>query len=320
MARAVMRREHKSRRTEEAYCGWIVRFVSFSGMRHPRELGAADVERFLNDLAVNRRVAAATQNQALSALLYLYRRVLDVELPWLEGIERARRPRRLPTVLSRREVGALLRQFSHPVDLVAQLLYGSGLRLLECLRLRAKDLDFDRCVLTVRQGKGDRDRQTLLPEPLHGVLRRHLEVVRRQWTRDLDHGAGYVELPNALAAKLRGAQRSWPWQWVFPATRTYVDPASGFARRHHLHETVVQRDFGAATRAAGIPKRVTPHTLRHSFATHLLETGYDIRTIQTLLGHKDVRTTMIYTHLLGRGPLGVKSPLDSLVSEAPGLG
>lgn len=314
-----MRREHKSRRTEEAYCGWIVRFVLFSGMRHPSEMGAPEVERFLNHLAVHQRVAAATQNQALSALLYLYRRVLGVDLPWLEGIERARRPRRLPTVLSRREVGALLRQFSHPVDLVAQILYGSGLRLLECMQLRVKDLDFDRCVLVVRQGKGNRDRQTLLPEPLHDVLRRHLDAVRGQWQSDLDRGAGYVELPNALAVKLRGAQRSWPWQWLFPATRTYVDRATGRTRRHHLHETLVQREFGSAARAAGIHKRVTPHTLRHSFATHLLESGYDIRTIQTLLGHKDVRTTMVYTHLIGRGPLGVKSPLDSLVDDSTGL-
>ncbi|MFN3241508.1 MAG: integron integrase [Planctomycetota bacterium] len=318
-ARIAMRREHKSVRTERAYCDWIERFIRFSSMRHPRELGAPDVERFLNHLAVTMEVAAATQNQALSALLYLYRRVLRIELPWLDGLERARRPKRLPTVLARPEVRTLLGRLAHPSDLIGRLLYGSGLRLLEALRLRVKDLDWHRKVLVVRQGKGDKDRQTLLPDPVHEPLRRHLTFVRLQWERDLDRGAGHVELPNALATKLRGADRSWPWQWVFPATRTYQHQGSGQLRRHHLHETVVQRDFTRATREAGLTKRVTPHTLRHSFATHLLEDGYDIRTIQTLLGHKDVRTTMIYTHILGRGPLGVRSPLDRVVEDDPGL-
>lgn len=306
--RIALRRTNRSRRTEEAYVGWVERYVRFSGMRHPRELGAADIERFLTHLAVVRKVAPATQNQALSALLYLYRTVLGIELPWLDGIERARRPHRLPTVLSRPEVGLLLRHLEHPVDIVARLLYGSGLRLLECLQLRVKDLDFERPSLTVRQGKGNRDRQTLFPEPLHTPMRRHLATVRAQHEQDLDAGAGYVALPGALARKLRGAEREWAWQWVFPATRTHIDRETGRTRRHHLHETVIQRDIAFAVRRAGLLRRATPHTLRHSFATHLLEDGYDIRTIQTLLGHKDVRTTMIYTHLLGRGPLGVRSP------------
>ncbi|MEZ6037409.1 MAG: integron integrase [Planctomycetota bacterium] len=312
VVRERLRREHKSRRTEEAYCGWIERFIRFSGMRHPRDLGGEEVERFLNHLANQGRVAAATQSQALCALLFLYRKVLGVDLPWLDGLERVRRPRRLPSVMSRAEVRLLLQQMPPLTGLIARLLYGAGLRLLEGLQLRIKDLDFDRSCITVRQGKGDRDRQALLPTQLHAPLRRQVELVRAQHEADLRAGAGFVELPGALATKLRTADREWPWQWVFPATRTYLHPESGKVRRHHLHESVVQRDVTAAARLAGLPKRVTPHTLRHSFATHLLEDGYDIRTIQTLLGHRDVRTTMIYTHLVARGPMGVKSPLDGL--------
>ena len=315
--RQALKRSGRSHRTADSYVGWIERFVRFCGLRHPRELGPTDVERFLNHLANHRRVAAATQNQARAALLYLYRHVLAIDLPALDEIAPARRPHRLPTVLTRSEVARLLAELSHPTELVARLLYGSGLRLLECLRLRIKDLDFGRRAILVRQGKGNRDRQTLLPATLHAPLRRHLEVVRRQFDADRALGAGYVELPNALGSKLRGAQRDWNWQWVFPATRTYLHRESGLVRRHHLHETVVQRHVTQAARQAQLTKRATPHTLRHSFATHLLADGYDIRTIQSLLGHRDVRTTMIYTHLLGRGPLGVRSPLEDLGGEGP---
>ena len=310
--RQILRTEHYSRRTEEAYVAWIVRFVRFSGLRHPQDLGPVEVERFLTHLAVDGRVAAATQNQALAALLFLYGKVLGVKLPWLDGLVRVQRPARLPTVLDRAEVAGLLRHLPPLTNLVASLLYGSGLRLLECLQLRIKDLDFARSALTVREGKGDRDRQTLMPAPLHARLSRHLEQVRRQWDADVLAGAGHVELPHALARKYVHADREWPWQWVFPATRTYFHAETGTVRRHHLHETVVQKDVHLAVRLARISKHASPHTLRHSFATHLLEDGYDIRTIQKLLGHRDVRTTMIYTHVLGRGPQGVKSPLEGL--------
>ena len=311
--RGELRTGHYSPRTEEAYVGWILRFVRFAGLRHPRELGAAEVQRFLEHLAIEGRVAAATQNQALAALLFLYGRVLGVKLPWLDGLVRAPRPPRLPTVLSRTEVAQLLRHLPPVTNLVASLLYGSGLRLLECLQLRIKDLDFPRATILLREGKGDRDRACLLPATLHARLRRHLTHVRRQWEADVADGAGHVALPPALDRKYVNADREWPWQWVFPATRTHVCVDSGKARRHHLHESVVQKDVHVAVRIAGIPKPATPHTLRHSFATHLLEDGYDIRTIQKLLGHRDVRTTMIYTHVLGRGPQGVKSPLEGLV-------
>ncbi len=310
--RTKLRVQHRSLRTEQAYCAWVERFLRFHSLRHPREMGAPEVQAFLNQLAVDRHVAASTQNQALSAILYLYKQVLEIEMPWLENLVHARKSVRLPVVLSRAEVRALLPCLHHPSDLVARLLYGSGLRLLECLSLRIKDIDFDRAAIVVRQGKGNRDRQTVLPVPIQEPLRRHLEAVRRQHQSDITSGAGYVALPNALTEKLRGADRDWPWQWVFPATRTYVHAPTGKIRRHHLHETVIQRDIKQAVRDAGLSKRATPHTLRHSFATHLLEDGYDIRTIQSLLGHRDVRTTMIYTHVLGRGALGVRSPLDGL--------
>ena len=313
--RTKLRVQHRSLRTEQAYCAWVERFLQFHSLRHPREMGAPEVQAFVNHLAVDRRVTASTQNQALSAILYLYKQVLEIELPWLEKLVHARKSVRLPVVLSRSEVRSLLSCLSHPSDLVARLLYGSGLRLLECLNLRVKDIDFDRSAITVRQGKGNRDRQTILPAPLRASLCRQLKAVRLQHQSDMAVGAGYVELPNALSEKIRGADRDWPWQWIFPATRTYEHATTGKLRRHHLHETVIQRDVKQAVRQAGLSKRATPHTFRHSFATHLLEDGYDIRTIQNLLGHKDVRTTMIYTHVLGRGPLGVQSPLDAL--EAP---
>ncbi|HEX9793970.1 MAG TPA: integron integrase [Planctomycetota bacterium] len=270
---------------------------------------------FLSDLATRGRVAASTQNQALAALLFLYREVLGQDLPWLGDLTRARGPRRLPVVLTRAEVRAVLTGMEGVPKLMATLLYGSGLRLLECCRLRVKDLDFSRNQLTVRRGKRDKDRATMLPAAVKTELEAHLRVAREQHRQDLAADAGWVELPGALARKLPSAGRDWAWQWVFPATRGYVEPETGQRRRHHLHETVVQQAVRRAVLAAGIPKRATCHTFRHSFATHLLEDGSDIRTVQELLGHKDVSTTMIYTHVLNRGPAGVQSPADRLLGE-----
>ncbi len=308
--RAAIKVRRFSPRTEKAYIGWIRRYVRHHGLRHPRELGPDEVTAFLSHLAVDGRVAASTQNQALSALLFLYRHVLEVDLPWLDGVVRAKRPQRLPVVLSRAEVRALIAQLRGPERLVASLLYGAGLRLLEAMHLRVQDLDFDRSELTVRNGKGAKDRVTLLPEALHRPLQKQLEFARGVHRADLAAGAGAVALPDAIGRKYPRAAWEWPWQWVFPATRTYLDRESGRRRRHHLHETVVQREVRAAVIRAGLARRASCHTLRHSFATHLLEDGYDIRTIQELLGHKDVSTTMIYTHVLNRGGRGVKSPLD----------
>jgi integron integrase len=300
---------HYSLRTEEAYVSWIRRFIVFHGKRHPRELGQPEVRAFLEGLAT-RGVSASTQNQALSALTFLYGAVLGRRLEWAGTIVRAQRPARLPVVLSRDEVGRLLSQLHGTVWLAASLMYGSGLRLLECLELRVKDVDFDRRELTVRDGKGGKDRRTMLPGAIVDRLRQHLEAVKAQHARDLAAGRGTVALPGALLVKYPGAAREWAWQWVFPATRFYIDHATGERRRHHLHESVVQRVIKEAARAAGIPRPATSHSLRHSFATHLLEAGYDIRTIQELLGHRDVSTTMVYTHVLNRGGSGVKSPLD----------
>jgi integron integrase len=301
---------HYSRRTGRAYAGWIRRFVLYHGKRHPEEMGEPEVTAFLSHLATHRRVSASTQNQALSALLFLYRVVLRRELAWLDELVRAKRPVRVPTVLSRSEVGALLSELDGTVRLVASLLYGSGLRLLEAMRLRVKDVDFERNEITVRDGKGRKDRVALLPAATREPLRRHLEQVRRQHARDAARGRGSVALPDALATKYPAAANEWGWQWVFPATSHYRDPQTGQLRRHHLHESVIQRAVKEAARRARLTKPATCHTLRHSFATHLLESGYDIRTIQELLGHADVSTTMIYTHVLNRGPRGVKSPLD----------
>ena len=310
--RRALRLRHYSRRTEEAYIGWVRRFVRFWGMRHPRELGTAEVTQFLSSLAVERHVSASTQNLALSALVFLYRDVLEVPVGWLAGLARAKRPKRMPVVLTVDEVRRVLKRTRGRAQLVAALLYGTGLRLFEAVSLRAKDIDFAANEITVRGGKGDKDRVTMLPERLKGPLLRQLAAVRRQHELDIADGAGWVELPGALGVKYPNAGREWGWQWVFPATQVYTHAASGERRRHHLHVTVVQRAFHEAVRAAGITKPASCHTLRHSFATHLLEAGYDIRTVQELLGHSDVRTTMIYTHVLRRGGLGVRSPADAL--------
>ncbi|MFQ5702282.1 MAG: integron integrase [Acidobacteriota bacterium] len=310
--RAAIRARHYSRRTEEAYAHWIRRFVLFHGKRHPAQLGEAEVSRFLSHLAVQARVSASTQTQALSALLFLYRQVLRHDLDWLENVVRARRPARLPVVLSRQEVAAVLAGLTGVSALMGKLLYGSGLRLLECCRLRIKDVDFARNLILVRSGKGGRDRRTLLPATIRDRLAAHLEQVRQQHRNDLEKGAGWVELPGSLGRKYPDAGREWAWQWVFPATRTYVHRATGERRRHHLHESVLQRAVRRAVQKAGLGKPASCHTFRHSFATHLLEDGYDIRTVQELLGHRSLKTTMIYTHVLDRGWLGVRSPADRL--------
>jgi integron integrase len=310
--RAAARARHYSVRTEKAYVHWIRRYIVFHGKRHPETLGAAEIESFLSALAVQRKVAASTQNQALAALLFLYREVLRIDLPWIDGIVRAKSAGHLPTVLSREEVALVLGEMRGVPLVMATLLYGAGLRLLECARLRVKDVDFERRQLAVRSGKGNRDRVAPLPMSVVPALRRQLERVRHQHAADLAAGAGWVELPFALARKLPNAGRELAWQWVFPASRHYVDRETRQRRRHHLHETVLQRAVREATIAARLAKRVTCHTFRHSFATHLLEDGYDIRTVQELLGHKDVSTTMIYTHVLNLGPSAVRSPADAL--------
>ncbi|MDB4980421.1 MAG: Integron integrase IntIPac [Myxococcales bacterium] len=312
---AAIRARHYARRTERAYVGWIRRFILFHGKRHPNELAGPEITEFLTSLAVERHVSASTQNQALAALLFLYKEVLDRDLPWLGPLVHAKRPARLPVVLSRAEVAALLKELGETARLIGCLLYGSGLRLLECLQLRIKDVDIARKEIRIRDGKGRKDRVTVLPMGIVPDLIAHIERTRLQHQSDLAAGAGFIALPDALRAKYPNAPREWQWQWLFPASRTYVDRRTGERRRHHRHESAVQRDVKLAARAAGIPKLVSCHALRHSFATHLLEAGQDIRTIQELLGHKDVSTTMIYTHVLNAGPLGVRSPLD-YVSEA----
>ncbi|MGH7534618.1 MAG: integron integrase [Gemmatimonadales bacterium] len=298
--------------SEEAYVGWIRRFIRYHGLRHPAELGEPDIERFLSDLAELSRVSASTQTQALSALLFLYRDVLHRPPSQLQGLVRARRPERVPVVLGREEVRLILRTLEGTPRLAAMLLYGAGLRLLECLELRIKDLDFSRGQILVRRGKGAKDRITMLPDGAREPLRVHLSDLRRRYQRDLAKGGARVPLPAALDRKLRGATAEWAWQWVFPAVRPWREPRTGLLVRHHLHESVVQRAVRDAVRTAALPKRATSHTFRHSFATHLLEDGYDIRTVQELLGHRDVATTMIYTHVLDRGAFGVRSPMDRL--------
>ena len=303
---------HYSHRTEKAYIHWIKRYIFFHGKRHPSEMSAAEVTAFLTFLAVHDNVAASTQNQALSALLFLYREVLGVELPWLDDVIRAKRPQHLPVVLTRDEVRAVLQRLDGVSRLMALLLYGAGLRLLECCHLRVKDIDFGTNQIVIRDGKGRKDRVTMLPAAAKATLIAHLERGRSQYLADLRHGAGWVELPNALTRKYPNAGRDWGWQWVFPATRFYVERLTGQRRRHHLHESVLQRAVKDAVRGAGIAKHATCHTFRHSFATHLLEESHDIRTVQELLGHSNVNTTMIYTHVLNRGPAGVRSPADQM--------
>ncbi len=310
--RVAIRVRHYSLRTEETYVHWIKRFTLFHGKRHPRDLGKEEISQFLSALAVDRHVSASTQNQALNALLFLYRYVLAQEVGWLDDVVRAKQPQRLPVVLTRQEVRALLGALEGVHWLMGHLLYGAGLRLMECLRLRVKDVDFSANHIVVRQGKGNKDRITMLPLAVKASLVAHLARVQELHQHDLAHGCGRVYLPDALHRKYPNAPKHWGWQWVFPATQISVDPRSGEHQRHHLHEVVLQRAVRAAARQAGIIKPVGCHTLRHSFATHLLEDGYDIRTIQELLGHKDVSTTMIYTHVLNRGGKGVTSPSDRL--------
>jgi len=312
LVRDQIRLKHYSIRTERVYCEWIKRYVRFHNYRHPSEMGAAEVEAFLSDLAVRRDVSASTQNQALAALLFLYKQVLKHDLPWLGEVVRAKKPSRLPVVLSIHEVQQVLGQLEGEVGLVTRLLYGAGLRLMEALRLRVKDVDFSRNELLIRDGKGQKDRVTVLPVSVIEALRRHLARVRVLHQQALAGGGGDVYLPDALARKYPKAPWEWGWQYVFPAAGLSVDPRSGAVRRHHLDEKRVQRAFKRAVNTAGIAKLATPHTLRHSFATHLLESGQDIRTVQELLGHADVKTTMIYTHVLNRGGLAVLSPLDRL--------
>jgi len=310
--RARIRAKHYSIRTEDQYVFWIKRFILFHGKRHPRELGAAEVEAFLSDLAVNGGVAAATQNQALSALLFLYREVLEIQLPWLDNVTRAKPSRRLPVVLTPAEVRAVLDRMDGVHGLMARLLYGTGMRLMECVRLRVKDVDFGRNEILIRDGKGAKDRVTMLPAALAGPLADHLARRRTIYEDDLRDGKAEVWLPDALARKYPQAATEWGWQFVFCSGSHSTDPRSGRVRRHHIDEKLLQRAMKKAVAAARIAKPATPHTLRHSFATHLLENGQDIRTVQELLGHSDVSTTMIYTHVLNKGGRGVTSPLDRL--------
>lgn len=310
--RAAIRARHYSRRTEKSYWLWIRYFIFHHGRRHPAEMGAAEVTAFLNWLATERNVAAATQNQALAALLFLYKAVLERDLPWFDDLVRAKRPVRVPVVLSVAEVRRLLAQLDGTAWIMASLLYGAGLRLQECLTLRVKDIDFAYRQVTVRDGKGGKDRVTMLPEGVVQPLQAHLGRVRALHRQDAAEGCGEVWLPHALARKYPRAGYEWGWQFVFPSKNRSADPESGVIRRHHVYPDTIGRAVKRAARAAGIPKPVSCHTLRHSFATHLLEAGHDIRTVQELLGHSDVSTTMVYTHVLNRGGRGVKSPLDRL--------
>jgi integron integrase len=309
--REELQARHYARRTVTTYEQWLRRFLRFHGLRHPREMGSAEVNAFLSHLAVDLQVSASTQNQALAALLFLYRQLLDRDLE-LDGVVRARTRRRLPVVLTCDEVRAVLQRLEGVEALVAGLLYGSGLRLMEALRLRVQDLDFSRRELLVRDGKGGKDRRTVLPQKVAEQLAIHLQNVRQMHQQDLAAGWGRVQLPHALARKYPSAPVEWGWQWVFPQHRRWCDAATGAQGRHHLDPSLIQKAMRRAVLAAGIQKPATCHTLRHSFATHLLERGQDIRTIQELLGHSDVKTTMIYTHVLNRGPLGVSSPVDLL--------
>jgi integron integrase len=308
--RQQLRLKHYSIRTEQAYVQCIKRFILYHRKRHPAEMGVDEIRQYLSHLATAGNVAASTQNVELAALLFLYREVLGRDLPFVDGIERAKHPQRVPTVLTREEVMKILAKLSGTYHLMTSLLYGTGMRLMECVRLRVKDIDFGYRQITVRDGKGGKDRRTLLPESLVTPLKRQLERTRLLHEEDLQNGYGSVYLPHALERKYPNAAKEWAWQWAFPAGKLSVDPRTGEVRRHHASEDALQREVKRAIRKAGIEKRASCHTLRHSFATHLLEDGYDIRTIQELLGHADVQTTMIYTHVLNKGGKGVKSPLD----------
>lgn len=306
-----LRLKHYSIRTETQYLQWIRRFILFHDKRHPKEMGSSEVEAFLTHLAVEGSVAASTQNQALSALLFLYREVLGINLPWLDGVVRAKRPQRLPVVLTRSEVTGVLDRMHGLHGMMARLLYGSGMRLMECVRLRVKDVDFERAEILVRDGKGAKDRVTMLPQSLISPLQDHLRWRRQLFEDDKAKGKAAVYMPDALDRKYPNAATDWGWQYVFPAAGYSIDPRSGVERRHHLDEKTLQRAVKKAVQAGGLSKPATPHTFRHSFATHLLQSGYDIRTVQELLGHADVATTMIYTHVLNKGGRGVTSPLDA---------
>jgi integron integrase len=307
-----IRARHYSLRTEATYLSWIKRFILFHGKRHPREMGGQEIQQFLSYLAVEGRVAASTQSQALSAIVFLYQQVLKQTIGSIDDVVRAKQPHRVPVVLTQDEVRAVLLHLSGTTSIMATLLYGAGLRLLECLRLRVKDVDFTYNQIVVRDGKGRKDRVTMLPRQVKASLQRHLHDVQRLHMQDVQAGAWHVYLPYALERKCPNASREWVWQYVFPAAQPSRDPRTGIIRRHHVHKLVLQRAVQTAVRKAEIPKAASCHTLRHSFATHLLEAGYDIRTVQELLGHKDVSTTMIYTHVLNRGGRGVKSPADLL--------
>lgn len=309
--RAVVRVRHLSRRTEEAYIGWILRFIRFHNVRHPQEMGEKEIRAFLSHLAVEANVSASTQNQALNAIVFLYKQVLKKELQDFGSWHRAKRPKRLPAVFSHTEATAVLNQMQGTPRLMASLLYGAGLRLFECIRLRVKDVDFGRHQIVVRDGKGSVDRVTLLPEAVVDPLSLHIQKVKLLHKEDCAAGYGEVSLPFALGRKYPNAARSFSWQYVFPASKKSRDPESNVIRRHHVDESALQREVTRAVRASGMTKQASCHSFRHSFATRLLEQGYDIRTVQKLLGHKDVRTTMIYTHVADKGPYGVRSPLDS---------
>jgi integron integrase len=308
--RAAIRLRHYSIRTEEAYLNIIRRFILYHDKRHPQAMGAAEIRQYLSHLATHQQVAASTQNVALAALLFLYREVLGIELPLIENVERAKRPQRIPVILSKDEVKRVLAQLAGTHHLMASLLYGAGLRLMECVRLRIKDIDFEYCQINVRDGKGEKDRRTILPAPLVETLQNHLARVRLQHQEDNRQGHGAVHLPYALERKYPNAAIDWVWQYVFPASKLSFDPRAKVLRRHHASEDRLQKAVKEAVKRAGIEKRASCHTLRHSFATHLLEAGYDIRTIQELLGHADISTTMIYTHVLNKGGRAVKSPLE----------
>jgi len=311
-ARIAMRQRHYSLKTEKSYVSWMKRFILFHNKRHPKDMGDVEIEQFLNHLVLKRGVSASTQAQALNAVVFLYKQVLEMEIGQFENLRKSNKPKRLPVVLSVSEVGQILSLLDGRNRLMASLLYGSGLRLMECVRLRIQDIDFDYAQLHVRNGKGQKDRVTTLPKSLFNELRKQMEQARLIHQQDLEEGFGEVWLPPALSRKYPSAGREWGWQYLFPATKRSIDPTSGRERRHHLDEKVLQRAVKQAVRQSGITKRASCHTFRHSFATHLLERGQDIRTVQELLGHSDVSTTMIYTHVLNQGGMGVQSPLDAL--------